>query len=241
MSPSRLPVAALVAAVLVLGAVAIVAIADDGHGGGAGGPERTLSATGSGELEVTPDRAVVRLGVTARGADAAAATRRASDRLRDVIAAARDLGVEDLKTEPVCVSRVPAQPGDDRAAGAGPHVARQAITVRLRALDEAGRLIAAATRARATDVSGPRFTLADPDEARNRALARAIRAARRAADRMAAEAGVELGAPVRIEDRTTSGPEPLARAEGAAGDAAPPTVPGPVKVSAQVRVVFAVG
>lgn len=221
--------AALVLA--VAGIVVAIAVTDDDE-------RRTVTASGTHERMVAPEVATARLGVTARRPEAQAAAEAASRTLRDMVAAVRDVGVDELQTEPVRLRRAPGRGGDAPAAER-PYVARQTISVRLRDLDRVAAVIDAAVRAGATDVAGPSFELADPREARRQALAAAVADARANAGRIADVAGVGLGRPLHIEERGGGGPQPTAVQRDSAA-ASTPVVPGPIAVEAGVTVTFAI-
>lgn len=155
---------------------------------------RTLTADGMAARRVQPDLAILRLGVTSRAATAAAATDETSAALDRVIAALRSAGVTALQTEPA--ARASGAGAETQAhacpADARRFVARQAVTVRTRELDDAGALIDAALEAGTTNVRGPRFTLADAERAQRQLLAEAVRDARAAARRWQMGAGCDV-------------------------------------------------
>lgn len=230
--PSRgtLLLGLLTLAVLAAAAVAIT----DGDDSGA----RVLKVSASAEQRVPPDLAIVRLGVTARGTSAGAVTKATSASLQRVIEAVRKTGVEELQTEPVRVTRNPPRPTSD-APQQPPFVAQQSIEVRTRDLDRVGVLIEEAVAAGANEVRGPSFTLADPSTARRAAVADAVRDARATAQAIATAAGVAIGDLQRIEHAGAGAPLPLSR-NTLSAEAAPPTEPGLITVSATVTSTFAV-
>jgi uncharacterized protein YggE len=101
----------------------------------------------------------------------------------------------------------------------------------------AGRIVDAAVTAGATDVTGPRFELADPRAAHRRAVSDAVADARRKARAMAKTAGVRLGPIVRIAEGSDGS---VPRATGRdASEAGPPVEPGRIRVRARVTITFA--
>ncbi len=233
--PDDMPSRGTLLIVLLVLAVLTAAVLAITHSDDAG--DRVIEVSASAEQRVPPDLAIVRLGVTARAASARAVTSATSATLQRVIEAVRKTGVKELKTEPVRVTRSAPRPTSD-APQQPPFVARQSIEVRTRDLDRVGAILEAAVAAGANDVSGPRFTLADPSAARRAAVAAAVRDARSTAQAAAAAAGVALGDLRRIQHAGTG--VPLARSRDTLStEAAPPTEPGLITVSATVTSTYA--
>ena len=114
------------------------------------------------------------------------------------------------------------------------------VTARVRDIDQLGAVLDALVSAGATNIDGPSFDIADPEqllgEARDAAVADALARARR----YAAAAGVELGEILSIEEASSfvPPPRPMMRAEAMAADV--PIAPGQTELSASVTVVFAI-
>lgn len=224
-------VLALTVAVVTVAAVAVMTRGNEGG-------DRLITVSASAEQRVPPDVAITRLGVTERAASARTATNAASASLRQVIEAVRAVGVDELETEPVRVTRQPPRLRPE-APQRPPFVARQSIEVRTRDLDRAGAVIEAAVTAGANEVNGPRFTLANPSAARREAVAAAVKDARATARATAVAAGVELGELRRVQEGR-AGAAPLRSSDIASTESAPPTEPGLVTVTAAVTATFAI-
>jgi uncharacterized protein YggE len=186
-----------------------------------------LVVTGMGRVEVTPDLAQVTVGVQVQRPGADEALAEASRRTEAVVQRLLGLGVRraDVRTvglnlEPVFVS--------GRITG---YRASILTSARIRNPMLAGRAIDAAVEAGANLVQGVVFGLADPSQARLRALDRAIHDAQEKATAIAASAGLELRGIDRIVEGGVEGPAALRAASGA-------VEPGLVTVTAQVTVVF---
>jgi uncharacterized protein YggE len=126
---------------------------------------------------------------------------------------------------------------DGRRVSRG-YVARNAIEVRVDAIDRTGEVIDAAVQAGATSVSSIRFELKDRPAAEREALRLAVIDARARADAAAAGAGRTVDRVVRIDDTPTSRipmPRPMmAMAREAADVQQTPIEAGQLDITAQV-------
>ena len=232
---------------LLLLAVALLALAAPAAAQETASEERrTMTVSGEGSVFADNDVARFSLGVTTRRPTAGAALTANSTAMRRVIAAVRAQGVaeQDIRTSVVSLGRTTV-----RRRRSGPRrvvfVARNAVTVTVRALDSAGAIVDAAVRGGATNVSGPSFGLADPSAVYRDALALAFREARAKADRLAAEAGVRIVGVLAITEggiSTDDSDRGFDEQSGAVGGAPQtPTQPGRSRVTATVAVVFETG
>lgn len=225
----------LFAAALVAAAPASAQEAQDNSG------ERSITVAGDGVLFADNDIATFRLGVTTRRRAAGDALRANSQTMRRITAAIRALGVSaaDLETDVVSLDRTTVRRRTF-------YVARNAVAVTIRDLDDAGAIVDAAVRAGATSVFGPDFGLANRDVIYRDALGLAFADARTKAERLAREAGLTLGPALRIresgvQDFDDSEAGGNALAVGAPGSGEPPVSPGRTQVTASVVVTFAAG
>ena len=117
------------------------------------------------------------------------------------------------------------------------------LTVHVRDVKQAGRLLAAANAAGADSVSGPTFSISNSRAAYAQALRTALGDARAKADAAAAQMGVHVTGVVSVDESADSTP---LRAMGIAEDAAVPQPAVPIQtgtqdVTASVVVVFSYG
>ncbi len=206
----------------------------------------TLFVSASAEVRVIPDRAQLAIAVETRGRTSAQA---GSDNARiqtAVLDAVRRLGVtaEQLQTRAVQVTpeyQYPREGGRPTVTG---YVARNEIAVNLSDLTKIGAVIDAALAQGATNVSGPRYSLANPDSARREALDAAVRKAMADAQVMARAAGVRAGRVLELSsDGSQMGPEMGAPAVmmRVAADAVPtPVETGLITIRATVQLKVAV-
>jgi len=193
--------------------------------------------TGTGEVQLSPDRASVMLGVQSRAATVAQATADNSRRQRAIIDTLRGLGLgsDQIMTLNFNVSPDMQYPpnGTPRVVG---YVVTNTVRASLRRVEDVGRTIDAALSKGANEVSGVEFTSSRADSARRAAITEAVAHARADAEVMAKAAGGSLGQLLEV----VSGVEPIrpfeatmARARVAA--AAPtPIEPGQLTVTATV-------
>lgn len=234
--------------VVALAALALLAAAALGPARGPGAAQAAEGASdrdyvevsGSGEVRVVPDVAVLALGVYREAGTAAQAHGEAAAAAQAVAAALRVAGVDERDVQTSGVSIQPRyaerEAGAPRLAG---YAAEVTLAVTVRRLDRAGAVIDRAVAAGANRVHGWSLTVSDPAAARRQALERAYADARARAEALARAAGLRLLGPVWVVEQEDAGPIVLQRA--LAREAAVPVLPGEVAVRAGVRVRFAVG
>ncbi len=231
-----------VLAMLALFALAVPLSAQNGNDGA---KPPTLTVSGSGEVHVEPDLAVVRLGILAQNEDAAAAQQEANRVARAILGGVEALGVppEAVQTSRLVLSPVYEQPRpQDRAREPriSAYRASNVVSVRLGDLTKIGPVIDAAVQAGANQVEGVDLRLEDDSSARQEALTRAVQEARQKAATMASALGVSLGPVLEATEggvsidipRFSSGPRML-RMEAVAPEPTPIST-GEITVSAQV-------
>jgi uncharacterized protein YggE len=200
--------------------------------------ERTLTFSGSGDVKLQPDTAVVNVTVHGDGGSSDAAQAVASDKMTAVLAALRSLGSvklsdADLVTDGVSTGRDWEHEGR--------FVSDQSLSVTIHDPARSGVVIAAATAAGADSVNGPSFSLEQQSAAYRDALRSALADARSKADAAAAAMGVKILGTTTISENSGGGGPIMYAAADAAGksaSSAPPVQIGPVTVSAQVTVTF---
>ena len=122
--------------------------------------------------------------------------------------------------------------------------AELSLNVKVRKIDDAGKLLTAANEAGADGVGGPSFSVDDSRAAYASALRQAIEDARAKAEAAAAQMGVKVGGVVSVDDQGGAGPAPMFAAEAQkasadSGAASPvPVSPGTQEIGATVTVVF---
>ncbi len=202
---------------------------------------RLATVTGTGRVSLTPDMAVVRVGVRTEHADVGQAV---SDNVRLAQAVydavqAQGVDAKDLQTSNFNVYQTTVGPRDQQRRV---YVVENTVIIRVRNLDTLGTVIAAALNAGANQVNGLSFAASNYDDALNQARRQALEDARAQAELMAEALGMQLGPPRRV---SFSGGQPVlmedmaykaAMAPEAVGEV--PVASGELTVTAQAYVEF---
>lgn len=203
--------------------------------------ETLVRTTGTARAETRPDEARFSAGVSAIGATGPEASTANAAKMNAVVAAIRALGVaeNDIQTQQLSVARREYGPNRNRFE------ANNVVAVRIRKVDQAGAIIAAATGAGANILSGPELRVGDPEAATRTAYAGAYKAARARADAYAAAAGLKVTRVLAIRDTAGSGREEPMAMDGmalqSAVQAAPPVMRGTSEAQVSVTADFALG
>jgi len=200
--------------------------------------DRTLTFTGSGDVELQPDTAIVGVSVHGDGASSDDAQAVASDKMKAILQALRSLDSVHIADADLETQGVNTSPDWEHE---GRFISDQSLSVTIHDPARAGEVMAAATQAGADSVNGPSFSLAEQSAAYRDALRSALADARSKADAAAAAMSVHILGTTTISENSGGG-GPIMYAADAAGKAAssaPPVQIGPVTVSAQVTVTFA--
>lgn len=201
-------------------------------------PQITVSARG--EVQVTPDRARVQIGVESQAKTAAQAAAENNRKQTAILAAIRALGVPAAQITTLGYNVSPIQRYDDkerRVVIDGYQVSNivQVITDKL---EQAGPIIDAGLANGANRVAGLDFTVKDASKARDSALAQAVESARRQAEVVAKAAGGSLGELLEINVNDFERPEPprpmMAMAKMEGSDTATPLSEGTTTVAISV-------
>ncbi len=199
----------------------------------------TVTASGTGKASATPDEATMSFGVTTQDKEAKAALDSASKTADQISSAVQKAGVDkkDIQTQNVSVYPI----NSPESAEITGYQASLNVEVTVRDLNDLSAVISAATNAGASNISGPRFDVADDATYQQQAIDEAVQDARKSAEAMAKAAGKSVGDVLRI---STSGsdftPVPMASADVSTRDAAidVPIEPGQLDITASVTVVF---
>lgn len=206
-----------------------------------------LTVRGEGNIEVAPDLLQLRLGVLTHQPSADAALAENSRRMAAIMAQLAAIGIatDEMATGQFQVRPEWSLPPRPTPANwqrkiVGYRVINELLIATPR-VELAGRLLTTSQQAGANQIGGLQFTLADPADARQQAIARATKNALRQAETMATAAGVKLGAIKSMSLDSPGGrPQPqlmVAEARMASADSVP-VAAGKVEISAAVTMVF---
>jgi hypothetical protein len=181
-------------------------------------------------------------GVTAQAKDAKRALDQVSAKAEKVSSAIKGAGVADKDIQTANVS---IDPQYANSSAPNPPIvgysASLSVTAKVRDLAALSDVIGVATKAGATNVSGPTFSIAEESPVHASAVQKAVDNARRMAAEMAKAAGKSVGDVVSVTSNDMGGVSPMPLAYGAAGaakDIAVPIQPGQLDITTNVTVVF---
>ncbi len=206
--------------------------------------DRTLTVFGTGEVQATPDSALVTVGVNTDAETAAGALQANSTAMTKVLDAIRAFGIDskDVQTSGLSLdprySRPGTSGGGDRPRILG-YTAGNEVTVRARDLSRLGNLLDRITTTGANRIAGIQFLVSNQDALLDEARRKAVADARKKAELFAQAGGFGLGEIRSLTEESTSTPRPMMRAAMAPATAIP-VESGEVTLSARVRVVWGV-
>lgn len=239
------PLGALALAVLLVtagcsGALGAGAQSDRTTGG------QTIGVSASGQVEASPDQAIVRVAVVATGDDASAARQRLARNVSQMRGSLEDVGVTDdqVTTHYYDIDRErrerPPEKGSEDAEPT--YRAVHAFEVTLSDVEKVGTVIDTAVENGATEIDGVEFTLSRErrSQLRSEALADAMGNARSKASVLATESNLSI---TGVQTAQTADVAVASRREtvamAAAGDGGATSVEsGPVTVTARVVVTY---
>ena len=205
----------------------------------------TLTMNGIGVARIAPDVAEITLGVVTEAKDAAKAHADNAAQATRVQNAVKALGIaeRDIQTTRYDFSPVYDVKDNGRSVTTG-YTVTNSVVVKVRNLDNVGKVIDAALASGANRVDSLEFSASDPSAAKNAALADAARDARNKADAVAKALGVRI---VRILNvyadaqpyNTPRNFMPMMMAKEAY-DAGTPISAGELSVEASVNVTYVI-
>jgi uncharacterized protein len=196
----------------------------------------TITVSGDGTVDATPDRASFDFGVTSRGSTAGAALNRNAAEARAVVEALKKAGVDSSEIQTTQVSLWP-QTSNDGTEVVG-YQASNSVHVTA-PLGRSGDLVDAAVQAGANNVDGPSLDTADKSSLYNRALKQALSDAKGKAQAIAEGAGLTLGSVLKVQEGGQAVPMPM---YAAARDASSvPIEAGTQHIQASVSVTYSAG
>lgn len=181
--------------------------------------ERTVTASGHGEVEVAPDTAVATVGAEISNENADAALAEANETVEAITAALVGLGIAEDDITTASFSIWPEYDYRDEQPQLRGFRVSHMLTVKIRDIGLAGDVVVTAVNAGANAVHGVAFTVEDPQAALDRARERALDNARHKAEELARLTGGTLGPVVSISE-TSFTPVPVERIAGEGDDAA---------------------
>lgn len=226
-------------AVCVLAAVALFCLAAAVSGPSAA-DVRSVSVSGSGAVQVAPDRATIRLSVVTRDSSVSAAAAKNADTMaavRDAVSALA-AGEDALFTSDYRIYQESAYDGGRNIPG--DYRVSNMLTVVLDDTEKAGAAIDAAIAAGANELSSLEFSVSDTTGAVSQARALAMEQARRSAEELASASGARIGRVLSVAEENYGRPVYASNARLASADmaAGTPVSAGKTDVTVTVHAVF---
>ncbi len=216
--------------------------------------QNTISVNGKGEIVAVPDIATISFSVTEQSMDVAKATDALNKRIATIVKTLKDNGIaeKDIKT-----TNYTSYPRYDYSRGgmesmyypdggkqvlAGYDVS-QSIDVKIRKIDDSGKIVSLLGGLKVTNLYGPNFTNEKYDDLVKQARVDAIKDARTQAETLAKELGVHL---VRVVSFNEGGYYPMMYGKteavgmgGADSSPTPATLPtGENKITSNVTITY---
>lgn len=204
---------------------------------------KIVTTTGTAEIKVTPDHAVLRLGVERQSVNAKSAKAAVTEASRKILAALRASGVDDkdiqtayLYLEPMINYR--------KGTRITSFTAEQSLTVRVGDLSRLDGVMDAVMSAGVNHINGIEYGSGDLRKYKDQARDEAAKAAREKAEALARALGNQVGKTYSIEevqqndDGYYGGLMANASADKRDASALPSTAPGQLTVKASVTVSF---
>lgn len=208
-------------------------------------PQRTLSVTGSGSVNLTPDIAYINIGVHTEDVSASEAVSANNQKTQQVIEAMKDLGVDTKDVRTVNFNIWPNtqyDPQTGKQTGTT-YMVDNVVYVTIRDMDKLGDILDAAVRAGANSINSIQFDVTDKTQALKQAREQAVKDAQSQAQEMASFSGVTLGEVQNI-NFVNNVPEPFlmeAYAKGGGVVAVPapvPVTPGQLTLTVTVSITY---
>jgi uncharacterized protein len=234
------PLSAALLAVGIAAAALFAGIGRPDEARSVAAPDSTkgITTSGAGTVESVPDHAAFSFGVESQGDTAREALAANGDRMRRLVAALREAGVDarDIRTQAVYLNSRYSNEGQTVVG----YTATNTVGAEIDELAKAGDIVDAAVSAGANQVSGPSLSREDRAGLERDALRKAVADARAKAEALADAAGVSLGRAISVvEGASADPPIPYYERSTLAADSATPIQPGTEKIEATVTVTFA--
>ena len=203
---------------------------------------KVVKTTGSAEIKVTPDRAVIQIGVERQSPTAKGAKSAADNVSRKLLAALKGQGIEDKDIQTAYLDLQPTS-YYQKQVRVNNFTASQSLSVTVRELSKLDAVMDAVMSAGANRIDGIEYQSSELRKHRDQAHDEAAKAAKEKAVALAAALGNQVGKTYSIEEIPQSEGNPIIGglpnvAVAYKRASAPSTAPGELTVNASVIVSF---
>jgi uncharacterized protein len=173
--------------------------------------QNVINVTGKGEVVTTPDIATFSFTVSEEDLIVSNAQKAATDKMTKILDYVKTSGVEEKDVKTVAYDIYPRYDYERNTykQTLGGYVVSQTIQIKVRKMEDAGKLLSGIGEFGATNVSGLTFTVDSQDELAREARDKAIADAREQAEKLAASLGVRLGKMTSFYESTPYQPYPM--------------------------------
>jgi len=210
-----------------------------------GGQQEGIWVNGTGEVQATPDIAVINIGVQAQAPTVAEAQEQASLAMDNVMASLKADGIadKDIKTTSYNIWQQSRWDPDNQEEIVTGYEVSNSVEVTVRNVTDAGEIIDGVVKAGGDNirVNGIRFEVDDPSQYLEQAREKAVADAKAKAQQLADLADVKLGKPTYVSEGSYVPVVYSARdyaMEEAQAAGAPPISAGETTITATVQIVY---
>lgn len=195
-------------------------------------------------VSVAPDIATIGAGVTSEAPTATEALRQNSAEMQKVVARIKALGVadKDIQTTGINLNAMYDYNQEERRQVFRGYQASNRVSVILRKIDDAGKVLDALVAAGATDLNGPSFSIENDEDAKDTARKRAIERAQARvqayADLFGYDGAKVLAIAESIEGRGAMPEMAKMRVSADMAAATPPVQPGMVSTGISITIKY---
>lgn len=211
--------------------------------------QNTIAVSGTGTIYAKPDLGIVNLTVTNQAKSAAAALKQNTEKINGVIAFVKNQEVEDKDIKTANFNIYPKYeygvqplyypPGKQVFVG---YEVSQTVEVKIRNLDNVGKILEGATAAGANNIGNLQLTIDKQDDLKNQARKEAIEQAKKKAGDLAAQLGLKLGKVASFSENSIFPYPMMEKAYGLGGGISPASAPqieaGENKIEVTVNIVY---
>lgn len=208
--------------------------------------QQGIWVSGQGKATVTPDIAILSLGISSQATSVAQAQSQATQAMDKVMNVLTSNGIDkkDIQTQRFSIQQVTRYDRDKQEDVVIGYLVTNAVTVKVRALDKTGPIIDAVAAAGGdlTRINGISFTVDNPKPYQDAARQDAMNDAKAKAQQMASLAGVTLGKPVYITESSyypQPVPVPMPAIKGDVA-ASTPISPGEMDITISVQINYSI-
>ena len=206
--------------------------------------QNTISVSGKGEIFIKPDIARISMSVEKNAYSVSDVQNQATNAINNVTKFLKDSGIEDKDIKTVNYSIYPRY---DYLESQGRvfrgYTVSQTLEIKIRKIEDTGKILAGVTSAGANQVGGVSFTIDDEEGAKREARQKAINDAKTKAKQLAKDLGVRMGRLINYSEEGNNWiPLPYAAKESAlgmgGGEIAPEIPSGENKVTINVNLIY---